>query len=158
MSTSIFLNPAQFFLNPKSTAVLRKKIRWAVWFQHGRVIHYFADFCGLKGTKLHFKLPTAERRHASCVGGWRGSNPRLPAPMEQGMPALTSRLYFAYFHVVLNIFWFFSFLLGKQCYFSAGMPDFWSSESILLSKVIHCFADFCGPCFVYFHVVRNIFW
>ena len=46
----------------------------------------------LKGTKLHFKSPTAERRHASCVGGWRGSNPRRPAPMEQGMPALTFRL------------------------------------------------------------------
>ncbi len=45
-----------------------------------------------QGTKLHFKSPTAERRHASCVGGWRGSNPRRPAPMEQGMPALTSRL------------------------------------------------------------------
>ncbi len=45
---------------------------------------------GKKGTKLHFKSPTAERRHASCVGGWRGSNPRRPAPMEQGMPALTS--------------------------------------------------------------------
>jgi hypothetical protein len=24
--------------------------------------------------------------------GWRGSNPRRPAPEEQGMPALTSRL------------------------------------------------------------------
>jgi len=46
----------------------------------------------IKGTKLHFKSPTAERRHASCVGGWRGSNPRRPAPMEQGMPALTFRL------------------------------------------------------------------
>jgi hypothetical protein len=49
-----------------------------------------------KGTKLHFKSPTAERRHASCVGGWRGSNPRRPAPMEQGLPALTSRLLRAY--------------------------------------------------------------
>ena len=49
-------------------------------------------FTSKKWTKLHFKSPTAERRHASCVGGWRGSNPRRPAPMEQGMPALTSRL------------------------------------------------------------------
>jgi hypothetical protein len=24
--------------------------------------------------------------------GWRGSNPRRPAPMEQGMPALTSHI------------------------------------------------------------------
>ena len=48
-----------------------------------------------KWAKLHFKSPTAERRHASCVGGWRGSNPRRPAPMEQGMPALTSRLLLA---------------------------------------------------------------
>ncbi len=46
----------------------------------------------VQGTMLHFKSPTAERRHASCVGGWRGSNPRRPAPMEQGMRALTSRL------------------------------------------------------------------
>ncbi len=74
----------------------------------------------LKGTKLHFKSPTAERRHASCVGGWRGSNPRRPAPMEQGMPALTSRLLralyfypsypFIGFFVLIHIteFWFFS--------------------------------------------------
>ena len=45
-----------------------------------------------KWAKLHFKSPTAERRHASCVGGWRGSNPRRLAPKEQGMPALTFRL------------------------------------------------------------------
>ncbi len=61
-----------------------------------RLCKYIPACTGLyrsvKGTKLHFKSPTAERRHASCVGGWRGLNPRQPAPIQQGMPALTFRL------------------------------------------------------------------
>jgi hypothetical protein len=35
--------------------------------------------------------------------GWRGSNPRRPAPMEQGMPALTSRLRRACLYNILKL-------------------------------------------------------
>ena len=54
-----FLNPAQYFLNPKSTAVLSKNSTGSL-IPTWKVIQCFADFCGP---------------------------------------------YFAYFHVVLNIFW-----------------------------------------------------
>ncbi len=82
------------------------QLRLAVWhdkrllqrpkigsYNHSSAVHRRQHY--KKGTKLHFKSPTVERRHASCVGGWRGSNPRRPAPMEQGMPALTSWLLLA---------------------------------------------------------------
>ena len=43
-----------------------------------------------KETMFRFKSPTAERRRV-VRRSWRGSNPRRPAPEEQGMPALTTR-------------------------------------------------------------------
>ncbi len=39
-----------------------------------------------KGTKLHFKLPTAERRHILCVGVWWGPNPRNPPRSSRVCP------------------------------------------------------------------------
>ncbi len=56
-----------------------------------------------KGTsKLHFKSPTAERRHVFVRQSWRGSNPRRPTPEEQGIPALTYRLLWDVHFLVVN--------------------------------------------------------
>jgi hypothetical protein len=43
-----------------------------------------------QGTKLHFKSPTAERRHVLCVGV--GGDRIHAGPLRKSMPALTSRL------------------------------------------------------------------
>ncbi len=85
------------YLDLTQPIMCKEFFSWVLSDKHSYYAHhgpYNMVICK-KGTKLHFKSPTAERRHASCVGGWRGSNPRRPAPMEQGMPALTSRLLLA---------------------------------------------------------------
>jgi hypothetical protein len=79
----------------KDINLLMKLLKLAVGERYEIINKYKIINIKKKRTKLHFESPLAERRHASCVWGWRGSNPRRPAPMEQGIPALTSRLLLA---------------------------------------------------------------
>jgi hypothetical protein len=59
---------------------------------------YFSSFWE-KGTKLHFKSPTAERRHVLCVGVG-GDRTHASRPGGQGMRAF--RQFLGNFHVIIG--------------------------------------------------------
>jgi hypothetical protein len=58
-----------------------------------------------KGTKLHFKSPTAERRHVFVRRSWRGSNPRLPPRRSRACAPFANVPVYVCIHSLATTLW-----------------------------------------------------
>jgi hypothetical protein len=75
----------------------------------------------------------------------RGSNPRRPAPEEQGMPALTSRLWLAYRHIHADTYIYLHFILshfgrvlcGNTCLYTLILTQYKQIHSDTCTYPLH---------------------